>query len=307
MPWRDIKLYLQALAKHLVWLIAAGPGAAVVLLLWSVFLKTNIPATVFWIAALAGFPVAGFLAWRDEHRKVHTAKETDPEIELRRPRFEKEIAKLSPEQEAVLRFVVQVGDTHAMQLRDRFFRDQGKSVSARDADLLLLGIAETTGLLEHKETGTAFPRYGVKSVWTKLLVEWAVPPTAVDRRIADKAEALRRPLTAGFEQWRAGPQKLGELTTWAGSVLRGCQSGEDALKEIVELRTDASRRIERVVGKARDAYYAAADIIGRLFKGGGLSIDENNRQAVDTQLREAVAHMEECLAALDLLTRDSKR
>jgi len=68
--WRDIKLYLHALARHLVWLIAAGPGAAVVLLLWSVFLKTNIPATVFWVAALAGVPVAGFLAWRDEHRKV---------------------------------------------------------------------------------------------------------------------------------------------------------------------------------------------------------------------------------------------
>src|SRR5712692_7308767 len=117
--WRDVWQYVRALWKHWASLLA-GPTATVILLVWQVFEKTNITPWVFWLVALTGVPVAGFLAWRDEHRKV-APKAIDPEVELRRPEFEKKIAKLNPEQEAVLRHVVQVGDSDAMQLRDNFF------------------------------------------------------------------------------------------------------------------------------------------------------------------------------------------
>src|SRR5438445_5572340 len=128
-----------------------------------------------------------------------------------------------------MREVVQVSESNAMQLKDNFFREQGKSVSAHDADLLLLGSAETTGILEVKERGIAFPRYGMKPVWAKLLVEWAMPPTAVDKRIADKARALRRTLAASFEDWPTGLHKLDDLTTWAAKLLRGFGTTEPAL------------------------------------------------------------------------------
>lgn len=67
--WRDIWLYLQALWKHWASLLA-GPTATVILLVWQVFARTNIPSWVFWLVALTGIPLAGFLAWRDEHMKV---------------------------------------------------------------------------------------------------------------------------------------------------------------------------------------------------------------------------------------------
>jgi len=226
----------------------------------------------------------------------------DPEIELRRPQFEKQIAKLNPQQEVVLHYVVQVGDCDAPQLR-QFLNEQGQAVSAHDADMLLTIIAET-GLLEVKEKGKAYGRYRIKPVWAKLLVELAAPPTAVDKRIADKARALRRTLAASFEDWPTGLNKLDDLTTWASKVIRGFDVTEAALKEIVDLRPDASRRTERAVGTARDAYYAAADILNRLFKGGGLSIQWDERPAIEGQLRQAVAYVEQCLAALDTLMRD---
>jgi hypothetical protein len=158
--------------------------------------------------------------------------------------------------------------------------------------------------LEVKSKGNAYGRYQFKPMWAKLLVEWAAPPTAVDKRIADKARALWRTLVASLEDWPTGLNKLDDLTAWAGKVIRGFGATEAALKEIVELRPDASRRVERAVGTARDAYHAAAGILNRLFKGGGLSIDQDNRQAVEAQLRQALAHAEQCLAALETLTRD---
>jgi len=85
----DVWQYLKALGKHWVGLIAARPIASLVLLLWSVFLKTNIPAGAFWVAALTGIPVAGFLAWREERRKV--AGQADVE-RLEQERRQRELA-----------------------------------------------------------------------------------------------------------------------------------------------------------------------------------------------------------------------
>ena len=274
---------------------------ALVLLVWDDVLHWgDIPAWVWVVAAVMGFFVSGFNAWREEHAKVAPREPVDLELELRRPEFERAIAKLDQEQEAVLHYVVQVGDSDAPQLR-QFLNEQGQAVSTHDADMLLTIIAET-GLLEVKEKGNAYGRYRIKPVWQKLLVEWAARPTVVDKRIADKARALRRTLAASFEDLPTGLNKLDDLTTWAAKLLRGFGRTEPALTEIVELRPEASRRIERAVGAASDAYYAAADIINRLFKGGGLSIDDDNRQTVETKLREAVAHVKECLTTLDRLT-----
>ncbi len=306
--WRDFWRFIGAVLKQTTFVLT-GTVIAVALVLWPHVAPLvrpraprEIPDQPFWGLVALSFFWATFLAWREEHGKVAAPKgSVDPELELRRPQFEKKIAKLNPEQEAVLRHVVQVGDSDAMQLRDNFFRDQGKSVSVHDARLLLLDIAETTGVLEATERGTASPRYGIKPAWAKLLVEWAAPPTAVDKKIADKARALRRTLAASFDDWPAGLNKLDDLTTWAAKLRGGFPTTERTLTEIVELRPDASGRVERTVGTARDAYDAAADIINRLFKKGGLSIDEHNREAVGTQLREAVAHVKECLAALDTL------
>jgi len=318
--WRDIGQYVRALAKHWTGFLT-GAAASLLLLVYNVFEKKELEPWQFFIVAGVGIIVAGFQAWREERVQVHalasslaaaTAKAApDPELELRRPRFETERAKLTPREEGVLRYVVQGGDCDAEQLRDNYFAARAEPLGARDADALLATIANTTGFLERKGKskeyegmGINYSRYGIKPVWSKLLVEWASPPSSVDKRIADKARALRRTLAASFEDWPNGFNKLDELTTWAAKLLRGFGVTEPALKEIVDLRHDASRRVERAVGTTHDTYYDAADIITKLFKGGGLSIDDNNRLAVDTQLRGAVAHVKQCLAALDALMRE---
>jgi len=252
--WHDLWQYLQALRRHFVGL-ATGTVMALVLLVWDDVLHWgDIPAGVWVVAAVTGFFVSGFNAWREEHAKVAPTEPVDLELELRRPEFERAIAKLAPKQEAVLHYVVRVGDSDAPQLR-QFLNEQGESGSTDDADMLLTIIAEA-GLLEVKEKGNAYGRYRIKPVWQKLLVEWAAPPTVVDKRIADKARALRRTLAASFEDWPTGLNKLDDLTTWAAKLLRGFGRTEPALKEIVELRSEASRRIERTVGAASDAYYS---------------------------------------------------
>src|SRR6266568_4717528 len=202
--WRDLWAFVRALRKHFFGL-AGGTFVGAVMLLWDDVLHWGeIPSWAWVVAAVLGLFISGFNAWREEHGKVAASPEAiDPEAS-RRPEFERQIAKLNPDQQTVLRYVINVGDTSAQQLRDRFFHEQqNKSVSAHDADLLMLGIAETTGLLEPKDKGTAFPRYGVKAVWANLLTEWTAPPTVVDKRIADKARALRRTLAASFEGWPA--------------------------------------------------------------------------------------------------------
>jgi hypothetical protein len=56
------------------------------------------------------------------------ALSVDTEVELRRPEFERQIAKLRPQQEVVLHYVVRVGDSDATQLR-QFLGEQGQTVS----------------------------------------------------------------------------------------------------------------------------------------------------------------------------------
>ncbi|HEX9155969.1 MAG TPA: hypothetical protein VF819_10420 [Nitrospira sp.] len=139
--------------------------------------------------------------------------------------------------------------------------------------------------------------------WLERLVSARARQRAVDLRIADKAKQLRRELSASFEDWPAGPNTLDELTTWAGKLGRGFAHTELHLRELVELRADASRHVQHAVGEARDHFYAAADIVNGLFKGSGLSIDDDNRREVDAKLRVAIRHVRDCLGALDAAQR----
>jgi hypothetical protein len=70
--WRDLGQYLQALWKYWASLLA-GPFVTVLLLIWQVFGNANIPTWAFWVIAVPGVPIAGFLAWRDEHARAAAA------------------------------------------------------------------------------------------------------------------------------------------------------------------------------------------------------------------------------------------
>jgi hypothetical protein len=315
---RDLGHWVVAVVKHTA-LVLAGTGLGVVLILWPHVAHlfgpnapTDIPDGPFWAVAVGCIVWAVFLTWREERLKVialtaqlaaATVKAArDPELELRAPQFEKELAKLSPEQEAVLRYVAGVGDSDAPQLRDNFFREQGQAVSLHDADMLLTTIAETT-LLEAKTKGQAYTRYAIKPAWSKLLIDWAAPPTPTDKRIADKATDLRRMLLASFEGLPPTLPKLDDLTNWAGKLQRGANTSEAKLREMVELRPEASRRVEREVGTARDAFNDGTGILNRLYQSGGLSIPYDERGPIEEKHREALAHVRRCLDALDKITR----
>jgi hypothetical protein len=299
--WRDLGQYLRALWKHWLSLIA-GPTVTVALLIWQVFEQANIPTWVFWAIAAPSVPVAGFLAWRDEHQKV-PRKAIDPEVELRRSQFEKEIAKLSPLQQVVLHHVVRCGDRDAAQVRE-FFREHYVEVSPKEADGLLAAITDMTGLLEVKATSNAYERYGIKSVWEKLLVEWAAPPTALDQRIIDKARQLRRQLTASFEDCPPGPRTLDDHLSWARLLAGGFDVTDPGLRELVDLRPGASRRIWVAVGLARDAFDKTADLVNPLGKQPWWIVGGAPPADVEVELRQAAAHFGDCLNALDTVTRD---
>jgi hypothetical protein len=136
---------------------------------------------------------------------------------------------------------------------------------------------------------------GIVAGWAeKLLGGWR-RRRATDRRIADRAKLLRRTLEASFEDWPGGLKDLNDLVRWAGRLAVGFPTTEPALKELVDLRPDASAHVERGVGTARDEYYAAADIVNRLFRGGGLSIEWDERPAVEAKLRTAATHVHKCI------------
>lgn len=60
--------------------------------------------------------VAGFLAWREERAKAAPTA-IDPDLELRRPQFEKAVDKLSLDQAVALQHVLRVGDARRHSLK----------------------------------------------------------------------------------------------------------------------------------------------------------------------------------------------
>jgi len=89
--WRDIKLYLQALARHWVSL-AVGPAAGLVLLLVEEVFKIDIPRSMLGIAAVVGLLVAGFKAWQDEHAKVTAPADVEEQRRLKAKMVEEYLA-----------------------------------------------------------------------------------------------------------------------------------------------------------------------------------------------------------------------
>ncbi len=66
---RDFGQYLKSLGKHWASLLT-GAAASLALLLWGVFAQTELPRRAFWVAAVAGIFVAGYLTWREEHARI---------------------------------------------------------------------------------------------------------------------------------------------------------------------------------------------------------------------------------------------
>ena len=114
----------------------------------------------------------------DSFRAQH-GKKTES-VDLRRAQFQREIAKLSPQHDAVLRHVVSCGDRDAEQLT-QYLHEQGTEVELHEAERLLAEITQMTGFLEIKSRGVGFMRYAINPVWEKLLMEWAAQPAAVTR------------------------------------------------------------------------------------------------------------------------------
>lgn len=127
---------------------------------------------------------------------------------------------------------------------------------------------------------------------------------ATDTRIADKALPLRRSLAASLEDWPKGPATAFDFAGWAARLSCGFNHTEAALKELLDLRPDASRKVHDAVGRARDRYYDVANLINPLFKvpavSGGLPVLQPEAEA---PLRKAFAQLRQCLRELESVSR----
>jgi hypothetical protein len=126
---------------------------------------------------------------------------------------------------------------------------------------------------------------------------------AADRRVADRALHMRRELAASFEDWPAGPRTLEDLVRWGIKLSRGFAATDASLASLVEPSADASRKARRAVTKARDEYYAVANLVNPLMRSVNIEIkrpwETAEAATIEGPLRRAWAHMRPCLAALD--------
>jgi len=139
--------------------------------------------------------------------------------------------------------------------------------------------------------------------WLERLISARARQRATDLRIADRAMLLRRQLAASFEDWPVGPKTLEELVRWALKLANRYPDTEPALAALVELRPDASSRVSKAVGAARDEYYAIANLINPLIPAAIPAIkcpwEATEAAAAEKPLKQAWAHLRPCLAALD--------
>jgi hypothetical protein len=141
--------------------------------------------------------------------------------------------------------------------------------------------------------------------WLKDLAGAAMAWRTVDIQIADQARELQRTIAASFEKWPLGLHTLDDLTTWASRLAVGFPTTKPALDRIVELRAKTWGEVSRNVGKARNEFNAAADIINPMFGSSGLSIQADEREKYTVKLRQAEAHVRRCLDALKMLAAKS--
>jgi hypothetical protein len=117
-----------------------------------------------------------------------------------------------------------------------------------------------------------------------------------DLRVADQAVLLRRQLAASFGDWPQSPKTDNELRAWAHKAARGFSVTQPGIDELVGLRVEASRHVRRAIGRARDDYYAAADLISPAIKTQPLTLKYGDAVM---PLKKAFAHFKRCVAALD--------
>ncbi|HLQ69675.1 MAG TPA: hypothetical protein VK124_09125 [Gemmatimonadales bacterium] len=121
-----------------------------------------------------------------------------------------------------------------------------------------------------------------------------------DLRITDQALLLRRQLAASFEEWPQGPKTDNELRTWGHRAAQGFSVTQPGIDGLVGLRVEASRHVRRAIGRARDDYYLAADLIAP-----AITTLSALKYGQAPPLRKAFAHFKRCIEALDVVA--SKR
>jgi hypothetical protein len=114
---------------------------------------------------------------------------------------------------------------------------------------------------------------------------------------------LNRLLLASFERSPlGGPKSYDDFTSWAAHVLRGFGTSEAALRQLLDLRPEASLRIAQPARNVEDEYYAAAKMINDVFKDGGVGASNDmERMAIQDRLNKAVRHTRKCLDALSAI------
>jgi hypothetical protein len=139
--------------------------------------------------------------------------------------------------------------------------------------------------------------------WQEQLISAQARERAVALFTRHRAFLLQRQLVATFEDWEpSGPTGVGDLSRWAAQKFAsGYGHTELAFGEIVDLSAKASHPFQQTISTARDHYYAAAELVNPLTTSNGLSVSDANRADVERALRQAVAHVRDCIKALMLL------
>jgi hypothetical protein len=71
-----------------------------------------------------------------------------------------------------------------------------------------------------------------------------------------------------------------------------------ALGQLVDLSAEATHPFQQTISTARDHYRAAAEFVNPLMTSNGLSVSDSNRADIERALRQAVAHVRDCIKAL---------
>ena len=188
-------------------------------------------------------------------------------------------------------------------------RDGAQRLAARRrVDSVTTG--ETVGTIAAAAVGLGLLGFSCWMFWWRwsrivrwFAREWRESKTAADRhteanlRIADGARRLRRELLTSFEDWPNGPRTLDDLIGWTRKLALGFEDTDSTVRQLGELRTEASLKVWRAVDAACAAYTAAAELIRRRAR---MTISDVVPLAEEeAQLRRAVAHVRRCITELE--------
>ncbi len=311
----DLWRFVVAVFKQTTFVLT-GTVIAVVLVLWPHVapligpkVPREIPDRPFWGLVALSFFWATFLAWREEHAKV--TADTDGELrDLASSMVETYVTLAQkhsdegPHALATLNLPALGSDALIRKTIHRMDQQVGRDPwegwarFVEDIDLVkFFAWVREHGVSLHVSATN------VEEVAKQVIAaggQRTERQRAMDLRITDNARQLRRQLTATFEEWNGrDPTKIEDLTLWAVRFATGYRATEPAIRKLVDLRAEASHYVQEAVGKARDHFDAAADLVNPLMKS-GLTVNDANRAEVERKLREAVTHVREALKALSL-------